>query len=206
MGKRLFDILFSLLALIILAPVLLLISVVLLALQGRPLFFCQPRPGLGGRVFTLCKFRTMTPARAHEQKPDQDDARITALGKFLRRSSLDELPELIHVLKGEMSMVGPRPLLPQYLERYTREQARRHEALPGITGWAQVNGRNAVSWEERFKMDVWYVDHWSFWLDMRILLMTVGKALSGAGVSQPGRETMEEFIGTKKKDNGANGE
>lgn len=149
-------------------------------------------------MFTLYKFRTMQPPHGEEAGPEKDEERITAVGKFLRRSSLDELPELFNVLKGEMSIVGPRPLLPQYLERYSKEQARRHEMPPGITGWAQVNGRNAISWEERFKLDVWYVDNWSFWLDMRIILMTIWKVISGEGISQPGRATMDEFMGSEK--------
>ena len=124
-----------------------------------------------------------------------DEERITELGRFLRRTSLDELPELFNVIKGEMSLVGPRPLLVQYIERYSPEQARRHEVLPGITGWAQVNGRNAITWDEKFRLDIWYVDHWSFWLDIRILLITLWKVLTGEGISQPGRATMDEFMG-----------
>ena len=197
--KRIFDVFLALTVLIIVSPLLILIVVILVAIQGPPLFFCQERPGLGGRIFRMCKFRTMRPSPGYENRPDQDEERITPIGKFLRRISLDELPELINVLKGEMSIVGPRPLLVQYLERYTTEQARRHEVLPGITGWAQVNGRNAISWEENFKLDVWYVDHWSFWLDMRIILLTVWKVLSGEGISQPGRATMDEFMGNGKK-------
>jgi lipopolysaccharide/colanic/teichoic acid biosynthesis glycosyltransferase len=199
LAKRIFDILFALLALVILSPVLLMVSALLLILQGPPLLFCQERPGLGGRIFRLCKFRSMQPSPGNENQPDQDEMRITSVGRFLRRTSLDELPELINVLKGEMSIVGPRPLLVQYLERYSAEQARRHEMPPGITGWAQVNGRNTISWEERFNMDVWYVDHWSLWLDIRIILMTLWKVLSGEGISQPGRATMDEFMGNEKK-------
>ncbi len=199
LGKRIFDILFSLLALILLSPFFVVISVLLLITQSTPLFFCQDRPGLGGRIFRLCKFRTMRPSPGYENQPDQDEERITSFGRFLRRASLDELPELVNVLKGEMSIVGPRPLLVQYLERYSAEQARRHEMPPGITGWAQVNGRNAVSWEQRFDLDVWYVDHWSFILDLHIILVSVWKVLSGEGISQPGRATMDEFMGDQKK-------
>ena len=196
--KRIFDLVFSLLALIILSPVLALLVLILLLFQGPPLFFTQERPGLGGKIFRLVKFRSMRPSPGNEDKPDQDNQRVTPLGNFLRRTSLDELPELLNVLKGEMSIVGPRPLLVQYLGRYSAEQARRHELPPGITGWAQVHGRNALTWEQRFALDVWYVDHWSLWLDIRIILMTIGKVLRGEGVSQPGRATMDEFMGNRK--------
>lgn len=196
LGKRLLDVLLALLALLLLSPLIVLVSAAALALQGPPLLFCQMRPGLGGRLFRMCKFRTMQTVRSPEDAPLLDEVRITPLGRLLRRTSLDELPELLNVLKGEMSWVGPRPLLPQYLQRYSPRQARRHEVLPGITGWAQVHGRNAISWEEKFELDVWYVEHWSPWLDVRILLMTVGKVISGEGISQPGRETMEEFMGS----------
>lgn len=194
-NKRIFDLVVSLVALVILSPFLLIISILILVFEGLPLFFRQDRPGLGGKVFKVCKFRTMKAARDHSGLSLPDEERITGLGKFLRRTSLDELPELFNVIKGEMSLVGPRPLLVQYLERYSNEQARRHEILPGITGWAQVNGRNAITWDEKFRLDVWYVDHWSFWLDIRILLITVWKVLTGEGISQPGRATMDEFMG-----------
>lgn len=198
-GKRALDLLLTLLALPLLAPLMLLVVMVLLIGHGPPLFFCQMRPGLDGRLFRLCKFRTMRRAYAPDGSLLPDEERVTPLGKFLRRSSLDELPELLNVLKGEMSWVGPRPLLPQYLERYTACQARRHEVLPGITGWAQVNGRNAISWEQKFELDVWYVENWSLWLDLRILLMTVGKVISGEGISQAGHESMPEFLGSSDK-------
>lgn len=198
LSKRLFDILISVLAIIILSPVLLIVSLLVLIFEGTPLFFCQPRPGFEGKIIKVCKFRTMRPSPGNENKPDQDLKRITPLGRFLRRSSLDELPELFNVLKGEMSIVGPRPLLEQYLERYSDEQSRRHAVLPGITGWAQVNGRNAISWEERFKLDVWYVDNRSFWLDIHIIWMSIWKVISGEGISQPGRATMDEFMGDGK--------
>jgi sugar transferase EpsL len=150
-------------------------------------------------VFTLLKFRTMTDRRNNSGQLLPDTDRLTALGQFLRRTSLDELPELINVLRGDMSLVGPRPLLVQYLERYTPEQARRHEVKPGITGWAQVNGRNAISWEEKFQLDVWYVDHCSFWLDMKILFLTIWKVLQREGINQDGQTTMMEFLGNKQE-------
>ena len=193
--KRIFDILFSLIAIIILAPVFFLLSVLLICLDGFPVLFAQIRPGKKGVPFRLYKFRTMKEARNKPDEVSSDEDRITKFGKFLRRSSLDELPELFNVLKGEMSIVGPRPLLMQYLERYSNEQARRHYVLPGITGWAQINGRNAISWEEKFSLDVWYVDHWTFWLDIRIILQTIWKVITGEGISQPGRATMDEFMG-----------
>ncbi len=160
---------------------------------GAPVLFRQARPGLRGRPFTIYKFRTMTDKRGERGELLPDGERLTRLGRFLRKTSLDELPELFNVLKGDMSIVGPRPLLMQYLDLYTPEQARRHEVKPGITGWAQVNGRNAISWEDKFKLDVWYVDHQSFWLDLTIIFMTVWKILKREGISQPGQATMEEF-------------
>lgn len=198
--KRLFDVVFSLSALIILSPVILLLAVWLGLAQGWPVLFTQTRPGLGGKLFHLVKFRTMRDARGADGELLPDEQRITRLGAFLRRSSLDELPEFLNVLKGDMSVVGPRPLLVQYLERYSPQQARRHDVLPGITGWAQVNGRNALTWEEKFALDVWYVDHWSFWLDMRIILLTVWKIFKREGISQPGHATMPEFMGNSTKD------
>jgi len=198
-GKQVFDLLISLAVLVILFPILLLISILLLAVDGLPLIFCQDRPGLGGKIFRIYKFRTMKAARRSSGALLPDEERITGFGKFLRRTSLDELPELFNVIKGEMSLVGPRPLLVQYLGRYSPEQARRHEMLPGITGWAQINGRNAITWDEKFLLDIWYVDHWSFWLDIRIILLTVWKVLSGEGISQPGRATMDEFKGDEQK-------
>ena len=199
--KRLFDVVFSLSVLIILSPLILLLAVWLALAQGWPVFFTQARPGLGGKLFDLIKFRTMRDARDVEGKPLPDAQRITRLGAFMRRSSLDELPEFLNVLKGDMSVVGPRPLLVQYLERYSPEQARRHEVLPGITGWAQVNGRNALTWDEKFALDVWYVDHMSFWLDMRIILLTVWKIFKHEGISQPGHATMPEFKGNGHQEN-----
>jgi len=198
-SKRVFDLLISLALLVLLSPILLLISFLIFAVDGLPLFFCQDRPGLGGKIFRIYKFRTMKTARRSFGALRPDEERITGFGKFLRRTSLDELPELLNVIKGEMSLVGPRPLLVQYLGRYSPEQARRHEVLPGITGWAQINGRNAITWDEKFLLDIWYVDHWSFWLDIRIILISFWKVLSGEGISQPGRATMDEFMGNEQK-------
>jgi len=194
--KRCFDIAVAVLGILILSPLFALLSVVVLLSMGSPVFFRQSRPGWHGRAFTLLKFRTMKlAALGAVSAPDSE--RLTPFGKFLRHTSLDELPELINVLKGEMSLVGPRPLLMEYLSLYNQEQARRHEVRPGITGWAQVNGRNAISWEEKFRLDVWYVDHRSMALDLRILWKTVAGVISAAGVSQPGHATMEPFRGTK---------
>jgi len=200
LGKRLFDILFSLLALVLLSPVILVLALLLWARQGWPVFFTQVRPGLNGKLFKLVKFRTMRDAYDADGKLLPDEQRITALGRFMRRTSLDELPEFFNVLAGDMSVVGPRPLLVQYLERYSPEQARRHEVLPGVTGWAQVNGRNALTWDEKFQLDVWYVDHRSFGLDLRIILMTIGKLFKPEGISQAGHATMPEFMGNQPSD------
>jgi len=195
--KRTFDLLVSLILLILLSPLLLVIAVLVRIKLGRPVLFSQERPGLHGKLFRLFKFRTMRDLRGPEGRLLPDDERLTKFGRFLRASSLDELPELFNVLKGEMSLVGPRPLLVAYLERYTPEQARRHEVLPGITGWAQVNGRNALSWEAKFKLDVWYVDNRSFWLDLKILFLTLWKALKREGISAPGSATAPEFMGSE---------
>lgn len=194
--KRLLDLLMSALALIILSPVLVTLSLLVRAIHGSPVLFRQRRPGYRGVPFYIFKFRTMTDRRDASGNLLPDAERLTSFGRFLRASSLDELPELINILRGEMSFVGPRPLLMQYLERYTPEQARRHLVLPGLTGWAQVNGRNALTWEEKFRLDVWYVDHYSFWLDLRILWLTVWKVLHREGISQPGHVTAEEFMGS----------
>ncbi len=195
--KRAFDLALSIPLALLLSPVLALVALVVAWREGRPVLFRQPRPGLGGRVFTLYKFRTMRSATAPDGTPLPDAQRLSGLGKFLRATSLDELPELFNVLRGEMSLVGPRPLLVAYLDLYSPEQARRHLVLPGITGWAQVNGRNALSWEDKFLLDVWYVDHWSVGLDLKILLLTVGKVLRREGISQPGSATAEEFRGSR---------
>ena len=197
-AKRLFDFLVAGLLLLLLSPILLGVALLVWFQLGKPVLFGQKRPGYSGRAFFIYKFRSMTNARAADGRLLPDAQRLTRLGKFLRASSLDELPELLNVIHGEMSLVGPRPLLMQYLERYSPEQARRHDVLPGITGWAQVNGRNALSWEDKFRLDVWYVDHWSFWLDLKILFMTLGKVFKREGISQPGHATAEEFMGNHK--------
>jgi len=197
-GKRLFDLLVALPALILFSPMLVVLGVLVRIKLGSPVFFRQQRPGFHGKPFTMVKFRTMTDARdaAGALLPDAD--RLPPFGKFLRRTSLDELPELWNVVKGDMSLVGPRPLLMQYLDRYTPEQARRHAVRPGVTGWAQVNGRNAISWEQKFAYDVWYVDNLSFWLDLKILRLTVFKIIVREGISQAGQATMEEFMGNDR--------
>jgi sugar transferase EpsL len=197
--KRIFDIVFALFALILLLPIFIIIIIALFLVDDRPIFFTQTRPGKDGIPFQVIKFRTMKESRTADGLLHPDKERITRFGNFLRKASLDELPELINVIKGEMSIVGPRPLLMQYLERYSKEQARRNEVLPGITGWAQVHGRNAISWEEKFNLDVWYVDHWSFWLDIRIIIITIWKVIKKEGVSQQGQTTMEEFMGNPEK-------
>ncbi|NDJ52331.1 MAG: sugar transferase [Chloroflexi bacterium] len=196
-GKRLFDLTLTIPALIVLSPLFLVLALLVRQKLGQPVLFKQLRPGLKGEAFTILKFRTMTDQRdaAGELLPDTD--RLVPFGQFLRRTSLDELPELWNVLRGEMSLVGPRPLLIAYLERYSPEQARRHDVRPGITGWAQVNGRNALSWESKFAHDVWYVDHLSLPLDIRILLMTVGQVLGQRGISAEGHATMPVFMGTQ---------
>ena len=195
MLKRIFDLCFSLVALLLLLPVLLVIACAVRFSSGRPILFRQKRPGLNGRNFNLLKFRTMRDTRDASGKLLPDSKRLTKLGRLLRSTSLDELPELINVVRGEMSLVGPRPLLPQYLERYTPEQMRRHDVKPGITGWAQVNGRNALTWERKFELDLWYVDHQSFWLDLRILAGTAWQVLIRRGINQPGQATVEYFKG-----------
>lgn len=197
--KRLFDLCASSAALLVFSPLMLFIAFLVRSKLGAPVLFTQERPGLGAKLFKMYKFRTMTDERDAHGKLLSDDKRLTSFGKFLRSTSIDELPELFNVLKGEMSIVGPRPLLVQYLDRYTLLQARRHEVRPGITGWAQVNGRNAISWEEKFNYDVWYVDNLSFTLDMKIILMTVKKIFTREGISQEGQATMEEFMGTGEK-------
>jgi len=194
--KRFFDLLLSIILLAVLAPVMAFLTFATYFALGRPIFFLQKRPGLHEKLFKLIKFRTMSAEVGPDGEPLADAKRLTAFGRFMRATSLDELPELWNVLIGDMSLVGPRPLLVQYLDYYSDEQARRHEVRPGVTGWAQVNGRNALSWEEKFRLDVWYVDHRSFWLDMKILLLTFGQVLRATGINQPGNATMEEFKGT----------
>lgn len=194
--KRSLDVLASLVALLLLSPVLLLIAAVIRLRMGRPVFFVQERPGLEGRIFRIYKFRTMHDVRGPKGDPRPDAERISRIGRFLRASSLDELPELLNVLKGDMSLVGPRPLRVEYLGLYTPDQARRHEVRPGITGWAQVNGRNAVSWEKKFEHDLWYVDHWTLSLDLKILAMTALKVFRGEGISASDHATMPPFTGS----------
>jgi sugar transferase EpsL len=191
--KRLIDFTAALLGLLVLSLLLMVLWIVVRIKHGPPVFFCQHRPGLHGRPFMMYKFRTMTDKRDAEGNLLPDKQRLGGFGKYLRSTSLDELPSLINVLKGDMSLVGPRPLLMEYLPLYSTEQNRRHEVRPGITGWAQVNGRNTISWEEKFEMDVWYVDNSSFWLDFKILFLTVKKVLLRDNVSQSGHVTMEKF-------------
>jgi lipopolysaccharide/colanic/teichoic acid biosynthesis glycosyltransferase len=195
MLKRTFDVVVVLVAAPVWAPVLLLLWLVVRRQLGRPALFRQVRPGLHGRPFALVKFRTMTDARDAAGRLLPDAERLTPFGRLLRSTSLDELPELWNVLRGDMSLVGPRPLLMEYLPLYTAEQARRHAVRPGITGWAQVNGRNAIGWTERFRLDVWYVDHRSFWLDLRIILITLLRVFQRHGVSAEGEATMSRFLG-----------
>jgi lipopolysaccharide/colanic/teichoic acid biosynthesis glycosyltransferase len=195
--KRGFDFVAASLALLLLALPLLALAWLIRRKLGSPVLFCQVRPGLKGRPFTMVKFRTMTDERGPDGALLPDAQRLTPFGRFLRASSLDELPELWNVLKGEMSLVGPRPLLMEYLPLYTPEQARRHEVRPGITGWAQVNGRNAISWADKFALDVWYVDHRSMWLDVKILWFTVRKVMVRDGISAAGEATMPKFTGSK---------
>ena len=193
--KRIFDLLITIPGLILISPLLLIVAVLVRVYHGAPIIFQQIRPGYKGELFTVYKFRTMTNACDGEGNLLPDEHRITKLGKFLRATSIDEFPELINILRGEMSLVGPRPLLVQYLERYSAEQARRLEVLPGITGWAQINGRNTITWSDKFKFDVWYVDNWSLWLDIKILAKTLGKVIRREGISQAGHATTEEFMG-----------
>lgn len=195
MLKRTFDLLVALSILVVLFPVLLALAWLVRVRLGAPVLFCQIRPGKNGTPFTMYKFRTMTDKRDSQGNLLPDKDRLTPFGQFLRASSLDELPELLNVLKGEMSLVGPRPLLMEYLPLYSAQQSRRHEVRPGITGWAQVNGRNAISWEEKFKLDVWYVDNRSLWLDVKILWLTVLRVVLRSGISQEGHVTMEKFCG-----------
>lgn len=196
-SKRLFDLFFSFFALVILSPVLILTAILVRVFLGTPILFRQQRPGYKGRPFFIYKFRSMRVAIDQAGNPLPDSERLTRFGRILRSLSLDELPELFNILSGEMSFVGPRPLLMEYLPLYSPEQARRHDVVPGLTGWAQVNGRNALDWSSRFKLDVWYVDNWSFWLDVKIILMTVWKTVSREGINQQGQATMEYFKGEK---------
>lgn len=194
--KRIIDLTLTIFGMALLGPLLLVLAILVRVNLGSPVLFRQTRPGLGGRLFELYKFRTMTGLRSPDGALLPDEQRLTRFGRLLRDTSLDELPELINVLKGNMSLVGPRPLLVEYLPLYSREQARRHEVRPGITGWAQVNGRNAISWDEKFKLDVWYVDHKSPWLDLKILFITIAKVFRREGINQEGQATMERFTGS----------
>jgi sugar transferase EpsL len=194
--KRLFDLALTIPGFLLISPVLAIIALAVRISDGSPMLFRQPRPGIRGRIFTNFKFRSMRDLKDAQGHYLPDSQRISALGHFLRSTSLDELPELLNVLRGEMSLVGPRPLLVAYLDRYSPDQARRHQVLPGITGWAQINGRNVLTWEDKFRLDVWYVDHWSLRLDIKILALTFWKVLKREGISQPGQATAEEFQGT----------
>ena len=196
-SKRLLDLGLTIPGLVILSPLLLIIAAWVRISLGRPVIFTQLRAGYRGRPFYVYKFRSMTDQRDYDGELLPDDQRLTRMGRVLRSTSLDELPELFNVVKGEMSLVGPRPLLVQYLERYSPEQARRHAVLPGVTGWAVINGRNALTWEEKFQLDVWYVDHRSFMLDIKILFTTIWKVILREGISQPGQATAEEFMGNQ---------
>jgi len=193
--KRLMDIIIALVVIILLSPVLLIISLLVAFTHGFPILFKQQRPGYQGEIFTIYKFRTMRNLSDEQGEPLPDSQRLTRLGRFLRASSLDELPELINVLKGEMSIVGPRPLLVEYLPRYSARQFRRHEVMPGITGWAQIHGRNVLTWQEKFELDVWYVDNWSLWLDIKTIALSIVKVLQREGISQPGQATAVPFMG-----------
>jgi sugar transferase EpsL len=193
--KRLMDLLFTIPGLVLVSPILGLSALAIRLKEGSPVLFAQPRPGLNGEIFKLYKFRTMHDLRDPDGTQLPDSERISRLGSFLRHTSLDELPELINVARGEMSLVGPRPLLVKYLSIYSPEQMRRHLVLPGITGWAQINGRNTLSWQEKFRLDVWYVDHWSLWLDVKILVLTIWKVLKREGINEPGQATTQEFTG-----------
>lgn len=197
--KRLFDFLVSLTALILLSPIIAIVAWKIRKNLGSPVLFRQTRPGLNGQPFEMIKFRTMKDAVDANGNPLPDSERMTPFGDKLRNSSIDELPELWNVLKGEMSLVGPRPLLMQYLPLYSKEQSRRHEVRPGVTGWAQINGRNAISWEDKFKLDVWYVDNRSFWLDFKILLLTVKKVFVKEGISADGHVTIAPFTGQESQ-------
>jgi lipopolysaccharide/colanic/teichoic acid biosynthesis glycosyltransferase len=194
--KLLLDKLVAALVLLLLSPVILIVAIAVYFNMGSPVIFAQLRPGKNNKIFTFYKFRTMTDRRDATGNFLPDGERITSFGEWLRQTSLDELPQLWNVLVGDMSFIGPRPLIVAYLDRYSPEQARRHEVLPGITGLAQINGRNAISWEEKFQLDVWYIDNWSFWLDLKILFLTIWKVIQRDGINQEGYATSEEFKGT----------
>lgn len=196
--KRIFDLFSSIFLLILLSPILIVVSFTILTTLGRPIFFIQDRPGKNGKVFKLIKFRTMLTTRNEAGELLNDDQRITSFGSILRSTSIDELPELVNILKGEMSFVGPRPLLTEYMKLYSEEQNRRHDVRPGITGWAQINGRNSIGWDEKFKLDIWYVDNRSFPLDIKILFLTFKKVILREGIMSDVHETMPKFKGSNK--------
>ncbi len=196
--KRIFDLLISCILIVILFPVMILISIAIYITMGSPIFFIQTRPGLNNKLFRIIKFRTMTSKIYESDNHLSDHQRITKLGNFLRKTSLDELPELINVLRGDMSIVGPRPLLVQYLKLYNNKQIKRHEMKPGITGLSQINGRNQASWEKKFELDIWYVENWSFFLDLKILIVTIYKVLTFHGVNQSKEITSEPFKGNQE--------
>jgi lipopolysaccharide/colanic/teichoic acid biosynthesis glycosyltransferase len=199
-GKRIFDLMAAGCAMIVAFPLMLFLWLGVILCLGRPALFYQLRPGRNGHPFLLFKFRTMREARDDHGHPLPDEERLTKFGRFLRSTSLDELPELFNVLKGDMSLVGPRPLLMRYLARYTPQQARRHDVKPGLTGWAQVNGRNAATWDQKFALDVWYVDQLSLWLDVKIMFLTLWQIILRKGINQPGHATMPEFMGNGRKE------
>jgi sugar transferase EpsL len=199
LAKRCLDLILTSLGLVLISPVLIILSLLVWIKIGRPILFSQIRPGYKGKLFKMFKYRTMTEDRDEQGNLLPDQLRLTGIGQFLRDFSLDELPQFFNVVRGEMSLVGPRPLLVQYLTRYSPEQARRHDVLPGVTGWAQINGRNALTWEDKFLLDTWYVDNWSFWLDIRILALTFWKTLKREGINQPGFVTTPEFMGNTEE-------
>jgi lipopolysaccharide/colanic/teichoic acid biosynthesis glycosyltransferase len=200
-SKRIFDLLLTIPGLILISPILLVVAVLVRVFHGSPVLFQQLRPGFKNQLFTVYKFRTMTEKRDDDGNLLPDEDRLTPLGKFLRTTSLDELPQLWNVLRGNMSLVGPRPLLCEYLDRYSTEQIRRHDVLPGITGWAQINGRNAITWQDKFRYDVWYVDHWSLGLDIKILALNFWKVIRREGISQEGYASAEIFMGNPPENN-----
>jgi lipopolysaccharide/colanic/teichoic acid biosynthesis glycosyltransferase len=197
LAKRFFDLIIATLLLLLMMPIWSILWLIIRWQFGNPVFFIQNRPGFQGELFPMIKFRSMIDIRDEAGNLLPDEKRLTALGRFLRSTSLDELPELLNVLKGDMSLVGPRPLLVRYLDLYTPKQMRRHDVIPGITGWAQVNGRNSLSWEEKFALDLWYVENQSFWLDLKIILLTIVKILKREGISQPGHVTIQPFTGSQ---------
>jgi sugar transferase EpsL len=196
-SKRIFDLSLVIAGFVFIIPIITILTILVYSFHGRPILFRQLRPGFKSKPFIIYKFRTMKDVYDEQGHLLPDDQRITKFGHLLRSFSLDELPEIFNVLKGEMSLVGPRPLLMQYIDRYSKEQARRHDVLPGMTGFAQINGRNAITWADKFKFDVWYVDHWSLWLDVKIILATLWKAITREGINQPGQAPAEEFMGSE---------